>query len=217
MRIQNNKVADLRRDYTSNILSKDEVLDSPIAQFEKWLNEAIEGKALEPNAMTLATVGKDGWPSARIVLLKGIDENGFLFYTNYQSKKAQQMAENPKAALVFCWLEMERQVRIEGEIELAEPSTSDNYYQSRPKGSRIGAWVSPQSESINSRELLDKRVGEMNTLFEGEENIPRPPFWGGYRLKPRKIEFWQGRSSRLHDRIAYHHHQGEWKIERLAP
>lgn len=217
MRIQNDKIADLRRSYTSDTLSMAEILDNPIAQFQKWMNEAMEGKVLEPNAMTLATVGKNGWPSARIVLLKGLDEDGFLFYTNYQSEKARQMAENPKAALVFCWLEMERQVRIEGSIELATAEKSDNYYQSRPKGSRIGAWVSPQSNSIPSRDFLEKRVGEMTTLFNDKDEIPRPPFWGGYKLKPRKIEFWQGRSSRLHDRIVYHHHQGEWKIERVAP
>lgn len=217
MKIRDDKAANLRKDYKSDSLSISDVADNPILQFQKWFNEALDGNILEPNAMTLSTVGKDGWPSARVVLLKGFDENGFLFYTNYQSSKAQQMAENPKVALVFNWLELERQVRIEGSVELASAATSDTYYNSRPKGSRLGAWVSPQSQSIDSRDFLEQRVDKVKSLFENQENIPRPPFWGGYRVKPRRIEFWQGRSSRLHDRVVYHLYHNEWQKERVAP
>lgn len=217
MRIRDNKSENLRRDYKSNTLSMGEVSDNPISQFQKWFDEAIAAAVLEPNAMTLATVSEAGCPSARIVLLKGFNENGFFFYTNYQSRKAKQMAANPNVALVFNWLELERQVRIEGRVQLAAPDVSTRYYDSRPKGSRIGAWVSPQSSAIPSRDFLQDRVGQLTTLLDGKEAIPRPPFWGGYLVIPTHIEFWQGRSSRLHDRISYHRHQDEWHLERLAP
>lgn len=217
MNFQNDKVADLRQDYKSDSLSMSEVNENPILQFQKWFDEALNSAILEPNVMTLATASKDGIPSARIVLLKGFDEKGFVFYTNYQSEKARQMAENPKAALVFCWLELQRQVRIEGKIELLSSEQSDKYYKSRPKGSQIGAWVSPQSTIIDSRQYLEDRVGNISSIFEGKEDIPRPPFWGGYRVVPNKIEFWQGRSSRLHDRIVYHHQDGKWQLHRVAP
>lgn len=206
-------IADIRKDYKLKALSEAEAEKNAIAQFEKWWREAIDSKLDEVNAMTLATASSDGVPSARIVLLKGFDENGFVFFTNYNSYKAQQLAENPRACLVFFWKELERQVRITGIIAKTNAVDSDEYFNSRPEGSRISAMASPQSQIIESREWLEGRVAEIVK----SENLRRPEHWGGYVVTPVTIEFWQGRSNRLHDRLLYTLEDGEWRIERLAP
>lgn len=212
-----NIIADIRRDYSHKSLSENDVDPNAIKQFEKWWVEAVHSKIDEVNAMTLATASIDGLPSARIVLLKEYSEKGFVFFTNYESYKAQQLAENPKACLVFFWKELERQVRITGLIEKIGVKQSDEYFQSRPESSRIGAWASPQSRVIEDRSWLDEKFNELVNKMEGTA-IPRPPYWGGYIVKPVVVEFWQGRPSRLHDRIQYTlEENGEWKIERLAP
>lgn len=213
----NKSIADLRIDYSSQTLLEDSVATQPIAQFQTWWDQVIATEISEPNAMTLATASADGFPSARIVLLKGFDEEGFVFYTNYNSYKANQLDENPKACLVFFWKELERQVRISGIVTRVTEEESDIYFHSRPVGSRIGAWASPQSQSIENREWLEQVFEKKKEEFRQGE-IPRPPHWGGYRLKPVIVEFWQGRFSRLHDRIQYTlDENGAWKIERLAP
>lgn len=213
----NKAIADLRIDYSSQTLLEDSVATQPIAQFQTWWDQVIATEISEPNAMTLATASADGFPSARIVLLKGFDEEGFVFYTNYNSYKANQLDENPKACLVFFWKELERQVRISGIVTRVTEEESDIYFHSRPVGSRIGAWASPQSQSIENREWLEQVFEKKKEEFRQGE-IPRPPHWGGYRLKPVIVEFWQGRFSRLHDRIQYTlDENGAWKIERLAP
>lgn len=210
-------IADIRRDYSQKSLSETEVDKNPIQQFARWWEEAINSKIDEVNAMTLATASSDGLPSARIVLLKGFDERGFVFFTNYESYKGRQLAENPKACLVFFWKELERQVRITGLVVKISPEESDEYFHSRPEASQIGAWVSPQSRVIESRQWLDKKFKEQVRLMEGT-SIQRPPYWGGYLVKPVELEFWQGRPSRLHDRIQYTlDENGNWMIERLAP
>jgi pyridoxamine 5'-phosphate oxidase len=213
----NKSIADIRRDYSHKSLSEKDADANAIKQFEKWWNEAVNSKIDEVNAMTLATASIDGLPSARIVLLKEFSDKGFVFFTNYESYKAQQLAENPKACLVFFWKELERQVRITGLIQKISGTESDTYFNSRPESSRIGAWASPQSRVIESRHWLDEKFNELVNKMEGTE-IKRPPHWGGYIVKPVVIEFWQGRPSRLHDRIQYTlEDSGEWKIERLAP
>ena len=213
----NKSIADIRRDYSHKSLSEKDADANAIKQFEKWWNEAVDSKIDEANAMTLATSSIDGLPSARIVLLKEFNEKGFVFFTNYESYKAQQLAENPKACLVFFWKELERQIRITGLIQKISGTDSDQYFNSRPESSRIGAWASPQSRVIESRNWLDEKFNELVNKMEGTE-IKRPPHWGGYIVKPVVIEFWQGRPSRLHDRIQYTlDDNGEWKIERLAP
>jgi pyridoxamine 5'-phosphate oxidase len=210
-------IADIRRDYSHESLSENDVEANAVKQFEKWWVEAVNSKIDEVNAMTLATASADGLPSARIVLLKEFNEKGFVFFTNYESFKAQQLAENPKACLVFFWKELERQIRITGLIEKLNDKQSDDYFQSRPESSRIGAWASPQSRVIESRLWLDQKFNELVNKMEGTA-IPRPSHWGGYIVKPVVIEFWQGRPSRLHDRIQYTlDESGKWKIERLAP
>jgi pyridoxamine 5'-phosphate oxidase len=210
-------IADIRKEYKLQSLSEKDVLKDPFAQFNKWWQEIINSNIDEPNAMTLATASSDGMPDARIVLLKGFDEKGFAFYTNYNSTKGQQLLENPRATLVFFWKELERQVRISGLVSLAPGNMSDDYFNSRPLGSRIGAWASPQSETIESREWLEENEQRITTVWAGK-TIPRPGHWGGYVVKPVKMEFWQGRPSRLHDRILYTlQNTGVWKIERLAP
>ena len=208
-------IADLRKDYKLASLAESDVAVSPLAQFEKWLNEAIQAQLPEPNAMTLATVGAEGRPSTRVVLIKGIDERGPVWFTNYQSRKGRELAANPHAALQFHWVELERVVRIEGRVEKISEADSDTYFASRPFDSRIGAWASPQSETINSRAVLVARAAEYGAKFL--LNPPRPPHWGGYRLVPDRLEFWQGRRSRLHDRILYRLEGGNWQISRLAP
>ncbi len=213
----NKNIADIRRDYSHKSLSENDVDTNAIKQFKRWWEEAVNSKVDEVNAMVLATASIDALPSARIVLLKEFTEKGFVFFTNYESYKAQQLAENPKACLVFFWKELERQVRITGLIEKVSGQQSDEYFQSRPESSRIGAWASPQSRVIESRNWLDEKFNALVNKMEGNSSA-RPPHWGGYIVKPVVIEFWQGRPSRLHDRIQYTlEENGEWKIERLAP
>ncbi len=208
-------IADLRKDYKLASLDEGDVAPSPLAQFDKWFKEALNAELPEPNAMTLATCDAQARPSARIVLIKGYDERGFVYFTNYESHKAQDLAANNRAALLFFWPELERQIRIQGRVEKISAADSDDYYRSRPLASRIGAWASPQSQVIPSRTTLEARVA----AFEAEygENPPRPSHWGGYRVVPQVMEFWQGRRSRLHDRIQYRLNNAVWKIERLAP
>ncbi len=213
----NASIADIRKDYKLRSLNEADVANNPIDQFTRWWDEAIKSNIDEVNAMTLATASKAGVPAARIVLLKGYDANGFVFFTNYHSEKGRQLAENPNASLVFFWKELERQVCIEGLVIKTSDEQSDSYYQSRPAGSRIGAWASPQSDVIAGREQIENSFQDYEAKF-GETFIPRPPHWGGYILKPATVEFWQGRSSRLHDRIQYRLSSGNsWKIQRLAP
>lgn len=210
-------IADIRTDYKMKSLNEAEAANNPFSQFENWWQDAVNSEIAEINALTLATATTDGKPTARIVLLKGYDEKGFVFFTNYQSKKGIQLAENPAACMVFFWKELERQIRIEGSIATILPEESDDYFFSRPIGSRIGAWASPQSNVIDSRDLLEKNISKYEQQFNNE-NIPRPAHWGGYRLAPNLFEFWQGRSSRLHDRLQYSiEANGLWKMERLAP
>lgn len=212
----NKNIADIRNEYRLNLFDENDIAASPIEQFTSWWNDALNSEIYEPNAMTLATSTGDGKPSARIVLLKGYDECGFVFFTNYQSHKGKELEENPYAALVFFWKEIERQIRIEGTVEKVSAKESDNYFFSRPEGSRIGAWASPQSEVIADRSLLDENTKRFTEEFKN--SIPRPPHWGGYRVMPQKIEFWQGGTNRLHDRIQYTKTaEGSWRAERLAP
>jgi pyridoxamine 5'-phosphate oxidase len=210
-------IADLRKEYQLQSLSEKNIHADPFQQFRQWWDDAVHAKIEEVNAMTLATSSSDGIPSARILLLKGITEKGFIFFTNYNSYKGQQLAENPRACLVFFWKEIERQVRITGVTAKLTDEDNDNYFNSRPENSRIGAWASPQSEVIQSREWLEDCNLQYQNRFK-ENALSRPPHWGGYIVKPVSIEFWQGRPSRLHDRIQYSlESNGGWRIERLAP
>ena len=209
-------LADLRKDYARGSLDETSVDADPIRQFEAWFKQALDARLPEPNTMTLATVDARGYPSARIVLIKGVDERGFVFFTNYESRKGLDLAANPHASLLFYWIELERQVRVEGTVVKTAADESDAYFNSRPLGSRIGAWASDQSRPIESRALLEAREKSFAERFG--EHPPRPPHWGGYRLVPDMIEFWQGRPSRLHDRILYTRQSGgEWRISRLSP
>lgn len=213
----NPDIASIRTDYKQRSLDEANVAENAIEQFTRWWQEAIDSRLEEVNAMTLATVTDEGWPAARIVLLKGYDEQGFVFFTNYNSHKGKEMERHPNAALVFFWRELERQVRISGTVEKISAAESDAYFQSRPAGSRIGAWASPQSSVITGRRVIEQNYAEYEKQF-GQGPIPRPEHWGGYIVKPVAIEFWQGRGSRLHDRILYTlRQQGEWIRERLAP
>jgi pyridoxamine 5'-phosphate oxidase len=208
-------IADLRKDYKLASLGKRDLAANPFTQFQKWLDEAIAAELPEPTAMNLATVGVNARPSARIVLLKGVDEKGFVFYSNYGSRKGLELAESKWAALTFHWVELERQVRIEGHVERVDAAVSDAYFASRPLLSRIGAHASAQSEKIESREALEKSFADAQSKFG--DNPPRPANWGGYVIVPEMVEFWQGRRSRLHDRLSYQRQFGGWHIERLAP
>ena len=206
----------IRRDFTLKTLDESDVLSDPMDMFEQWLNEAIIAKALEPNAMNLATATPDGKPSSRMILLKQIKPQGFVFFTNYDSKKAYQITLNKYCALTFVWNELERQVRIEGIVEKTSDAESDSYFEVRPAKSKLGAWASPQSRAIPDRKYLEGLIKEYESKFK-DKNIVRPQNWGGYIVKPYLIEFWQGRSNRLHDRIQYVLEDGVWEVERLAP
>ncbi|TDN68607.1 pyridoxamine 5'-phosphate oxidase [Paraburkholderia sp. BL10I2N1] len=209
-------LAELRKNYSLGSLDEADVDRDPIRQFKTWFAQALDARLREPNTMTLATVDGRGQPSARIVLIKGVDERGFTFFTNYDSRKGRELAENPRAALLFYWIELERQVRIEGLVAKTGADESDAYFASRPADSRIGAWASEQSQVIESRAVLEAREREFSKRFGAEP--PRPPHWGGYRLVPDAIEFWQGRPSRLHDRLRYTRTaNGDWQIARLSP
>ena len=209
-------IADIRKDYKLQSLNEEDA-NSPFELFEKWWQEALTAQIEEVNAMTLATASADAVPSARIVLLKGYDHKGFVFFTNYNSFKGQQLEENPRATLVFFWKELERQVRITGLVSKTSDEESDQYYHSRPEGSRLGAWASPQSQVIENRQWLEDNEKQFREKFAGQQ-VPRPPHWGGYRVKPVSFEFWQGRSSRLHDRLQFGLlSDGVWQLERLAP
>jgi pyridoxamine 5'-phosphate oxidase len=211
------RIADIRKEYILHSLNKEDAAENAMEQFGRWWQDALNSEIIEVNAMTLATASADGLPAARVVLLKGFREEGFQFYTNYDSFKGRQLLENPRACLVFFWKEIERQVRITGLVEKLSKEESDNYFKSRPAGSRIGAWASPQSEVIESSDWLQKRAKQFEKNFE-ESGIPRPPHWGGYLVRPVTIEFWQGRPNRLHDRLLYSlQESGNWIVERLAP
>ncbi|QKF81882.1 pyridoxamine 5'-phosphate oxidase [Halarcobacter ebronensis] len=206
----------MRQEYTSKGLEQEDLEKSPFKQFEKWFNEALKAELIEPNAFTLATVGKDLRPTQRTVLLKIYDEKGFTFFSNYGSKKSQQIDENPNVSVHFAWLGLERQVRIEGEIKKIPKGESLKYFLSRPRGSQIGAWVSHQSKIVNSRTVLETKFDEMRKKFAKGE-IPFPSFWGGYQIIPKYFEFWQGGLNRLHDRFAYKQKDNSWEISRLEP
>jgi pyridoxamine 5'-phosphate oxidase len=214
---QEASISSIRREYMRESLSESDVHSDPFRQFDRWWTEVLKADIDEVNAMTLSTVSAEGFPGSRIVLLKGYDDNGFVWFTNYESRKGQDLAENPRASLLFFWKELERQVRIEGFCERVSSDESDAYFNSRPEGSRIGAWASPQSRPIESREILDLNLAAISEKFS-DTPIYRPPHWGGYRLKPVAMEFWQGRPSRLHDRIRYDRSNDQgWIITRLAP
>jgi pyridoxamine 5'-phosphate oxidase len=206
----------LRHDFTKQTLDIKDVNTDPVLQFEKWFREAVDSKVNEPNAMGISTVSTEGKPSSRIVLLRNFDKNGFVFYTNYNSKKGTDISKNPHAALLFFWPELERQVRIEGTLRKQTPEESTRYFSSRPRTSKLGAWTSEQSKPIADRSVLDKAYEENLKKFPTDE-VPRPEYWGGYVLTPDSMEFWQGRASRLHDRILYTQENKNWKIERLSP
>ncbi|MDR9426007.1 MAG: pyridoxamine 5'-phosphate oxidase [Marinobacter sp.] len=209
-------IGDMRRDFESEGLDREHLNDDPVIQFETWFEDARKAGILEPNAMSLATTGSDGLPDLRTVLLKYFDDRGFVFYTNYGSRKAREIDENPQAALLFPWIGLNRQVRIQGAVEKVSKAESLRYFSSRPRGSQIGAWVSEQSQVITSRGLLEQKINEMKQKFSSGE-VPLPDFWGGYRVVPERIEFWQGRPSRLHDRFEYIREGNAWTIHRLQP
>ena len=209
-------IAELRREYASRALTEADALDDPIQQFAVWFGEALKSELLDANAMTLATASRDGEPAARIVLLKGFDETGFVFFTNYESAKAQDLERNPRACLLLFWAALERQVRVAGRVSKTSTQESEKYFQSRPFESQIGAWASAQSRTLSDRAALEARYAELAAKYAGGP-VPLPPFWGGYRVAPETIEFWQGRASRLHDRLLYTNNADAWVRSRLAP
>jgi len=209
-------ISQLRREYVSHPLTEQSVSSNPFDQFHIWFQEVMQVEQPDPEAMTLSTSLPNGRVSGRIVLLKGFDANGFVFYTNYQSRKSLELSENPQGALTFYWPALNRQVRIEGLIDRVSAAESQDYFRTRPRGSQIGAWASPQSSEIEGREVIEKKIAELERQF-GDDEVPCPPHWGGFVLKPDWIEFWQGRESRLHDRILYRLNDGAWKVTRLAP
>ncbi|MBK0403084.1 pyridoxamine 5'-phosphate oxidase [Adhaeribacter sp. BT258] len=211
-------LADIRKNYSREELTEQSVVPNPINQFELWLNEALKAQVEEATAMVLSTATSNGRPSSRVVLLKGIENGNFIFFTNYLSRKGQHLSDNPYAAITFFWPALERQVRIEGKIEKISETASDIYFHSRPKGSQIGAWASPQSQVVNNRAALEQAERSYAEKFSSTVEIPRPDHWGGYQLVPTYMEFWQGRPNRLHDRIVYERHEhGGWQINRIAP
>jgi pyridoxamine 5'-phosphate oxidase len=211
------RVADMRRDYKLSSLNRSDLAADPITQFDRWFQDAISAGVPDPTAMILATAGTDRQPAARIVLLKGFDARGFVFFSNYKSRKGKQLTENPYASLLFAWTPIERQVEIRGTVSLVTPEESETYFYTRPIGNQIGAWASAQSSVIESRGTLEKRVTELMAKYRGQ-TVPVPPFWGGYRVAPDSIEFWQGRPSRLHDRLLYTRTEtGAWRVDRLSP
>lgn len=211
-------LADLRREYTSAQLTRSHVAETPIEQFQTWFDEALDAQVEEPNAMTLATAAPDAAPSARIVLLKGVDERGFRFFTNYDSRKGTELAQNPQVALVFWWAALERQVRIEGRAERLSDHESSEYFRTRPRGSQLGAWASPQSRVVENRAELEAKLEDVTAEY-ADEAVPRPANWGGYVVRPTQVEFWQGRPNRLHDRLRYRRSNDseDWTLDRLAP
>lgn len=209
-------IADLRREYSTRALTEEQADRDPIRQFASWFDEAVKAQLLDVNAMTLATVSPSGDPAARIVLLKGFDQTGFVFFTNYDSAKGQDLAAHPRACLLFFWVELERQVRITGSVTKVPVAESEDYFRSRPVASQLGAWASAQSTRVAERSQLETRYAELAARYAGQV-VPLPSFWGGYRVAPERIEFWQGRQSRLHDRLLYTHDSGEWAISRLSP
>ena len=209
-------IATMRKEYTKAGLDRDDLEDNPFMQFDKWFKQAIEADILEPNAFDLSTVGQDMQPRSRVVLLKYFDKEGFVFFTNYESRKGRDIAYNPKVSMLFPWLDLERQVKIEGQVKVLDKKESLKYFLSRPKGSQLGAWVSKQSSIISTRKLLEQKMQEVKQRFK-DGKVPIPDFWGGYKIIPTRFEFWQGRENRLHDRFEYAQDGQSWQIQRLSP